>query len=175
MNRISVYILSAVFVFLALCAIAGMASAQDESKLKVYAGFSNTHSDLYGQHVQGVDASLQYKVYGYEKVKLELVGDFATHKLAGNPSDWTFSYLGGPQVSASLLEGRVNPFARVMFGFYNNDTGIKGSLFMTSIGGGVDINVGKHYFIRPIQYDRQSIETLPLAVHRIGFGGGVRF
>src|SRR6266545_1826576 len=81
---------------------------------KIFVGFTDGSVEFPVTNRQGVNGSIQFRLYGYEGVKLEAVGDFA----AFLPSDYpkVYTYLAGPQVGIDLFEGRFNPFARVMFG-----------------------------------------------------------
>src|SRR5262245_45625006 len=140
-----------------------------ETKTKIYVGFINGSYDLGGANNQGVNGSAQIRLYGYEGVKVEAVGDFSAF-LRGR--DKVYAYLAGPQVSVDLIEGRLTPFVRIMFGATRYDGQ---GFYSHSVGGGVDVNISKRYFIRPFQYDKQSTDTNFQPVHRIGFGAGFRF
>lgn len=146
------------------------ASAQDYAtdKVKVYAGFINGSTDFPVLNNQGLNLAAQYKVYGYEGVKLEAVADFSAYLKSAR----LYVYTAGPQVSVDLFEGRLTPFARILFGATRYD---EQTFFTHSIGGGVDVNVSRHFFVRPFQYDRQSIESAGQTINRIGVGLGFRF
>lgn len=154
-------------LILILAALVIPARAQD--RLKVYAGFSNLSGEVTGENVKGVNLAGQVRLYSYETLKVEAVGDFGVG--VRSPGVEVYQGLAGPQVSLDLLDGRVTPFVRSLFGV-TRQTGQ--SFYTHSIGGGLDINFGK-VFVRPLQLDSQTIDTLPLHVRRIGGGVGIRF
>lgn len=147
--------------------LATFAAAQDT--LKVYAGFINGNFDLGITNNQGVNGSAQLKLYGYEGVKLEAVGDFSDYL---RNKEKVYVYLAGPQVSVDLFEHHLTPFARIMFGTTRYDGK---SSYAHSIGGGLDVNIGDHFFFRPFQYDKQTTDKYTQPVHRLGVGLGLRF
>src|SRR5262249_31432367 len=144
-------------------------TVQAQDTAKVYLGFINGSFDLGTTNNQGVNGAAQLKIYGYEGVRLEAVGDFSAYL---RRHDKVYIYLAGPQVSFDLFEGRLTPFARVLFGTTRYE-GV--SSYAHSIGGGFDVNVSDHFFLRPFQYDKQSTDKYGQPIHRISVGIGLKF
>jgi len=79
-----------------------------------------------------------------------------------------YTYLFGPEVS---LPGRVSPFAHLLLGAAHESVsavanptpdgtgfaftipGRTGSSFSTALGGGIDLKLTKHFWLRPVQVD----------------------
>src|SRR5262249_38318914 len=80
------------FVF-AVSASAQTFINKTDTKTKVYVGFINGSFDFPVTNNQGLNGSAQIKLYGYEGVRLEAVGDFSAF-LRG--TEKTYTYLGGP-------------------------------------------------------------------------------
>lgn len=169
-NKLGLFIVGAILTFGLWVACSGEAKAQDGgSKIKAYVGFINGSYDFPVLNNRGINISAEYAAYKYEGVKIEAVGDFSGYLTS---EDKVYTYLFGPQVSVDLFEGRLTPFARILFGA----TRYEGQAsYAHSIGGGLDVNVGKHLFARPFAYDKQSSQGNGQPVHRIGVGVGYRF
>lgn len=170
-EKLASIVFGGIVIIALLTLFAGAVKCQDkaETKTTVYAGFINGSYDTPVVNNQGVNGSAQFKLYGYEGVKLEAVGDFSGYFRSHYK---VYTYLAGPQVSIDLFKGRLTPFARIMFGATRYDDH---TFYAHSIGGGVDVNVTKRFFIRPFQYDKQSSDMNGQPVHRIGAGAGFRF
>lgn len=174
MNKLTIAFL--IFLLLPACAFAQatntvQVTAEDygDNAFSVYAGFINGNYDLPILNNRGVNVAAQYKLYGYGGVKLEAVADLSVY-LRGEYNVYTL--LAGPQVSVSLVHGRIEPFARILFGATRYD---EQTLYSYSYGGGVDVNISKRFFVRPFQYDKQILAEGSQPVHRVGVGAGLRF
>jgi len=102
-------------------------------------------------------------VGGYDANQLQLTGNGANQPLVVNASGTAYSYLFGPRVSFRR-DSRISPFAQVLVGgihatqvTLSNCTGAfctplpaQNALAMTG-GGGLDIRVTRHIFIRAVQ------------------------
>jgi hypothetical protein len=151
--RKMIYALILVATFVAV----GQAQEKASDTAKVAVMFTNLSVDAGGvQNSQGINGTFQFKLYGYEGVKLEAVGDFGGYFNSG--SDNFYTYLAGPQIGINVRDGRFNPFANVKFGVLR----IAGTNFYAhSVGGGLDFNVSNHFGVRAIQYDHVSVEGAP--------------
>jgi len=139
--------------------------AQEEaSKFELYGGFSyvrfNVNADL-----PGVAPSATYNAYGgggqleYNAdkrlgavVDLSGYGAFSSN---GTLIGGAFLYLFGPRVN--FRQGKITPFAQVLFGGVRTTDGIgvsgpQNNLAMTA-GGGIDFRVSSHLSLRPIQLE----------------------
>lgn len=170
-EKVASVIFGAIVIIVLATLFAGAAKCQDkdDAKVKAYATFINGSYDHPIVNNWGVGAGAQVKLYSYQGVKLEAVGDFSGYTRSYHN---VYTYVVGPQVSVDLFHNRLTPFARIMFGAtrYANHT-----YYAHSIGGGFDVNVSKRFFVRPFQYDKQATDMNGQPVHRIGVGGGFRW
>src|SRR5215467_4524175 len=138
------------------------ASAQDDAKLDVFAGYSYVRvapstSAVDSFHLNGGSASAAYNFNSW----LGGVADFGGYNsgnILGTHVDGTLStYLFGPRVSYRHYS-RVTPFGQVLFGgahLSSSVSGISGSdnAFAMAVGGGVDVKLSHHFSLRPAQVD----------------------
>src|SRR5262245_43907123 len=144
--------LSRLFQAITITTILVLCAAAAQAQTKIYAGFINGSFDLGITNNQGVNGAAQVTLYGYEGVRLEAVGDVSAYL---RNHEKVYIYLAGPQVSFDVFDGRLTPFARIMFGATRYDGA---TYYAHSVGGGLDINVSKRFFIRGFQYDKQSTD-----------------
>jgi outer membrane immunogenic protein len=155
--------LRVVVCLLALTAFGTAARAQEASKFDVFAGYSYVRanpstSGIDGFNLHGGSASIAYKATSW----LSGVADFGGYhgnNIVGTGVDGTLStYLFGPRVSLRH-HSRITPFGQVLFGVAHigGDNGLAFSAsnnsFAMTVGGGVDLNVSKHFSIRPAEVD----------------------
>ena len=145
---------------------AGAASAQDDSKVEAFGGYSfaRLSTDGYGVNLNGGSASVAYNLNSY----LGVVGDFGGyHGGADFGNGDLYTYLFGPKVS--MHTGKFTPYAQALFGgahvtgqqeeectgVVRNVTGCGGNLsensFSMAIGGGADYNLTPHLGVRLVQ------------------------
>jgi hypothetical protein len=146
-------------------------------------------------HAQSADVSLGYSYFRlgnsgglnqnggsgsigyYPSHFLALVGDFgAYHASPGGVSTNTYTYLFGPRLMFRNPL-RINPFAQALFGGSRvSVSGVTSDQFAFSVGGGVDIGMLPHLYLRP-QVDyvglRNSGQTLNCT--RVSAGVAIRF
>src|SRR5580698_7645488 len=110
--------------FALLCALAvcfaGVASAQDYSKVDVFAGYSFAHlsANNVGVNFNGGSASAAYNPNSW----LGIVGDFGGyHANSFGESGNLFTYLFGPRIN--FRRGKVTPFVQALFGGGHLSTG----------------------------------------------------
>src|SRR5277367_283719 len=136
--------------FALLCALAvcfaGVASAQDYSKVDVFAGYSFVHTsqDGFGFDFNGGSASVAYNPNAW----LGLVGDFGGyHSNSFNVGETVYTYMFGPRLN--LRRGKFTPFAQALFGGAHASIGGEcescretggANAFAMALGGGVDYN-----------------------------------
>lgn len=161
-------ILNAV-ALLALIAIG--ASAQ----VTIVGGFQNLN--VVNQNLPGVGASVEYKIgsYGEGKWSLGVVADGAYHYDTNDILD-RFQFLGGAKVAYGR---KLQVFGRALYGvtrFDQQNPNLRDFARGTvSIGGGVDVNIGDHFVVRPFQFDLQYIDERPVRYTRALTGIGYRF
>ncbi len=134
-------------VFLGLLSLPLM--AQDEPKVEVFGGYQYQYlgGDFGGLNTNGWDASLT----GYLNKYFGVTGDFSG---SYNKSGHIYTYAGGPVLA--YREGKVNPFAHVLFGGYDLcPCGGKASQngFTMLFGGGVDYQATRNISIRLADFD----------------------
>jgi hypothetical protein len=186
------------FIALATLVIAAstLAVAQNGSKLDVFGGFSVLNTDSPNSSGRDSFYGWQASATGYLKPWFGLVADFGgqykTYNAVPNPPGGvtsvdvsSYEYLFGPQVDFRAKV--VTLFAHFLAGGIHQNAGIAvfpgGALdvsangFSMGIGGGMDVNVSRHFAIRVIQVD-----WLPARIQgdwatdavRIGFGAVLR-
>ena len=155
-GKVVVYLLALLTFF------GGVAHAQDNSKVDIFAGYSylRFNPSATGANsfsTNGGSASISYNATHW----LSGVADFGAYhngNILNSGVDGTLStYLFGPRVSYRHYE-RVTPFAQVLFGVAHASASISGAnasdnAFAMSVGGGVDVGVSRHFAIRPVQLD----------------------
>jgi len=144
------------FAFFAL--LAGVAQAQDHSKVDIFAGYSYDRWDgAKNFNLNGGSASFAYNVNNW----LSGVADFGGYhngNVLNTGLDFTLStYLFGPRISYRRWN-RVTPFGEVLFGAERVSTTTatttrSDSNFAMTAGGGFDIKVAKHFSVRAAKVD----------------------
>jgi len=144
------------FAFLLL--LAGVAQAQDHSKVDVFAGYSFDRWDgAKNFNLNGGSASVAYNVNNW----LSGVADFGGYhngNVLNTGLDFTLStYLFGPRISYRHWN-RVTPFGEVLFGTERVSTSTATASrsdngFAMTVGGGFDAKLAKHFSVRPVKVD----------------------
>lgn len=177
-------------VLITLVLIVGSAYAQsipvtadpvEHPTLKVTVAFSNLN--VVNRNLPGVNLSADFKLADAGRWRLGAVIDGAyqrdTQGFGVTSFTDRFQFLGGAQVSYAP-NNRINFFGRGLFGVTRFDSrGVKAPVDFNrgtvGFGGGLDVNLGEYFFVRPIQADFQFIDTRPARYTRFGAGGGFRF
>lgn len=162
------------FVILLLSAITTV--AQSEPRAEVFAGYSFLSADAQ-------DFIGQRK--GFHGVGFSVAGDFGPHfGLVGDFSYNHANYFGtgvnaatyvfGPRVS---LRGKsATGFAHVLFGgTWLRVPGASDTGFTMAIGGGVDLNAGRHFAVRLAQVDYLPSHLGGRRSHSVRYEGGIVF
>ncbi len=145
-----------------LTCFGGVAHAQDNSKVDIFAGYSYLRfnpstAGVSSFSTNGGSASISYNATHW----LSGVADFGAYhsgNILNSGADGTLStYLFGPRVSYRHYE-RITPFAQVLFGVAHASASIAGAsasdnAFAMSVGGGVDVGISRHLAVRPVQLD----------------------
>ena len=116
--------------------------------------------------LNGWEFSASYRFLPFLGVAADFSGNYGSALARSNSNAHQYTYLFGPKVS---LPKRVSPFAHVLFGgtrqaisagtfsgypqLYNTIAWARDSGFASVLGGGVDLKVIPHVWIRPIQID----------------------
>ena len=141
---------------IALLASAASSAAQEGSQelkpVDVFAGYQYAH--LYpNANGQGWN----FAVTGNLNRVIGVTGDFSGSFERGSA---LYTYMVGPTLSARTK--RVTPFVHALFGGGHAD-GI--NAFAMALGGGVDVNAGKHLAIRVIQADWMSFRRAGISIN----------
>lgn len=140
-------------MFLLLC---GSALAQEDfPKAEVFGGFSIASTDLGAGNL--IDRQTFYgfqanAAFNFHK-NVGIVADFGGHyKGVGGGTLHAYEYLFGPR--ASLRSEKATVFGHALFGGATiGDGGLSQNGFAMGFGGGIDVNAGKRFAIRVIQFD----------------------
>jgi outer membrane immunogenic protein len=147
-----------VYLFAVLALLAGVAKAEDHSKVDIFAGYSYDRWDgAKNFNLNGGSASFAYNANNW----LSGVADFGGYhngNVLNSGLDFTLStYLFGPRISYGHWN-RITPFGEVLFGAERVST-TKGTAsrsdngFAMTVGGGFDAKLAKHFSLRPIKVD----------------------
>jgi len=129
--------------------------AQDHAKAEVFGGYQWTSVDVGSgidrQNFNGWDAALT----GYFNKNFGITADFSgNYKSIEGVDVKAYTYLFGPTVRVPMQ--KATPFVHALFGGAHlsaDDLTGSESAFSYAIGGGVDVNAGKHVAIRIAQFD----------------------
>jgi hypothetical protein len=134
------------------------ASAQEISKVELFAGASFLHVTGPAQpslKVYGGVFSGSYNVNHF----ISWVGEFGFYSNRGAAGGRAETYLFGPKVALTLHKtGRFLPYAQWLVGAAHTDAAFNGTPFNStdfaqSAGIGLDVNVTRHLAIRPFEVD----------------------
>lgn len=148
---------------------------EDHDAIKVTLAFQNLN--VANTNLPGVNASGDYRIAKFGEWRLGAVADFAYQRDSNRVVD-RYQFLGGPQLSYNLAKGRLNLFGRGLFGatrFEAVGQGFHFNRMTVGAGGGLDINVGEYFYIRPAQFDFQFINQRPVRYTRFAFGAGFKY
>jgi len=183
----------------AMLLFAGIASAQDDSKVTVFGGYSYVRADANlgftntNLNFNGGSGSIAYNVVPW----LGVVGDFGGYHWSGSgdfsSEDATaFSYMFGPKVS--MHTGPITPFVQALFGgTHLSGTGCDGgpsarvrpelpscgsgsaNAFSMALGGGLDWNATPHFGVRLIQAEYYMTRFFSVTQNNARISAGVTF
>jgi hypothetical protein len=145
--------------------------AQDETpKVTIFGGYSLLRNG--GNNVNGWDGNGTYSFNRFLGVTADISGNYRTLSSLPIPivtagvNQHVYTFLFGPTVTGNL--GRVSVFGHALFGEALAGTSAGVSLpiigglttsvnsanaFAMAFGGGLDLNLGRHFAIRPAQLD----------------------
>lgn len=153
-------------------------SAADAPKAEVFGGFSIVSSDLGAgslinrQTFYGFQANAAFNFHK----NLGIAADFGGHyKGVAGETIHAYEFLFGPQ--ASLRTEKATVFGHALFGGAN--IGVSGGSdngFAMGFGGGIDVNAGKRFAIRVVQFDWIPTRFSGVWVNdNVRFGFGIVF
>jgi Outer membrane protein beta-barrel domain len=156
-----------VFLFGVLSFLATTASAQEYSRIDLFAGYSYVRANPGGRtlpsfNMNGGEATFAYNANSW----LSGVADFAgyqTGRLTSTAAPGTtgykgnmYTYLFGPRFSYRHA-GRFTPYGQTLFGVAHalNGTYLLGKQtdFAMTLGGGLDVRLSSRISLRPVQAD----------------------
>ncbi|MBI2683595.1 MAG: hypothetical protein HYX26_10365 [Acidobacteriales bacterium] len=152
-------LIAVVFTFAVLaCA----SFAQDVPKSEIFAGYSylraNPGGGVGGQNFNGFDTSAAFNVNRYFGLEGDFNGSFGRDLGGTGLNSDLYTYEFGPRFT--LRRDRFNVFTHALFGgahVNNRLAGISTSdnAFAMTFGGGLDLNLAKHFAWRLAQTDYQ--------------------
>jgi hypothetical protein len=145
--------------------------AQNEMpRVTVYGGYSLLRNG--GNNVNGWDGQGTFNINRFLGITADISGNYRTLSslpipiITAGVSQHVYTFLGGPTVTGNL--GRVSVFGHALFGeaFAGTSTGVSlpfigglntsvrsANALAMAFGGGLDLNLGRHFAIRPAQLD----------------------
>lgn len=151
-------------------------AAQSEPSAEVFAGYSFLSTDT--KDVLGERKAFHgfgFSVAGNFGKSFGLVGDFSYNRasILGEGIN-AFTYVFGPQVSS---RGKAaTGFGHVLLGGTTlKMAGVSQSGFTLAVGGGVDLNAGKHFAVRLAQVDYLPSHLGGAWSHNFRYEGGIVF
>jgi len=135
--------------------VSGEGTTTDDGR--IIPAVSGGGDPTFGFNFNGGGGQFAYNFNQDKKLKFGVVADFAGYSTSSNDTSATvFTYLFGPRVSYG--DGRLTPFVQSLYGGARGSGGfgaINGSgsqnAFAMTVGGGLDFQVTKHLFVRPVQ------------------------
>jgi opacity protein-like surface antigen len=128
-------------------------------------------NETFGFNFNGGGLQFAYNFNQDSKIKYGLVAEFSgTTAWDFGSTTNLFTFLGGPRVSFG--NGKLLPFAQVLIGgakasgAFSGEGGGDETAFALSAGGGLDLQLSKHWFVRPVQAS--------YLMTRFGLGGSNR-
>ena len=145
-------------VLLAVSMFCAAAYAQDYPRAEAFVGYAYMRAVVSGPsatNMGGWGAEANFNATKSIGLVASFSGDYKT--LSG-VSLHQYDFLFGPQFTYRSADSHIAPFARILFGGAQASAGFSGlavtqSAFAWGIGGGVDINITKHFGIRPFSAD----------------------
>jgi hypothetical protein len=140
-----------------LCIPFAAMAQQEHPKIEAFGGYSYFRANPEHFNLNGWNAQITGNFNHWFGLTADVAGHYASPSALGsgvNINQYTFT--GGPTISHRA--GKITPFAHALFGGARAGTdafGIKSNdwAFAMILGGGIDINIGKSFAIRPIQAD----------------------
>lgn len=176
-----------VLLLAVLSLVPSLRAQEDSSKFELYGGYNyvrlNVNANVSGQppsqtfNANGGGGDFQYSVNNWLGVLGDVSGYWATNS---NNQGAVIPYLFGPRVS--FRHAKITPFAQVLFGGAATSSGIETtgwqSHFAMTAGGGIDVRVSRHLFIRPVQAEyflTKIPDGLSNRQNNFRFGAGIVF
>jgi opacity protein-like surface antigen len=147
---------------LTFAVLTGAALAQDAPKSEVFAGYSylraNPGAPLSGENFNGFNTSATYNVNKYFGLAGEFNGVYGRDLGPTKIDSDLYTYVFGPRFT--LRRERFNVFTHALFGGAHAIDRVGGvsssdNAFAMTLGGGLDLNLAKHFAWRLAQTDYQ--------------------
>lgn len=152
------------------------ASAQGNTKVDIFAGYSYLHTgpgvSSAAFNANGGVGSVAFNFNGWGSFVAEVGGIHASHIGGANVDASAETFLFGPKVSL-FRNSRLTPFGQVLFGFahtnaaFNGTTGTNNGLAISG-GAGLDWNLSHHLGIRLGQVD-YLFNRVPTATSQVNW------
>ena len=163
---------------------AGVLSAQEATtpRFEVGASYSGVHLDGANNNTQITgNGGSGYVEYNFNRY-LGAVADFGAYaNTRDGINETALTYLFGPRLN--WRHSRFNPYVQALFGgayaWNNLNSGTQNS-FAFAVGGGLDVNLTKHFTIKPaqVEYVRSQFDSASLGGATSNFGdhqNGIRY
>jgi hypothetical protein len=175
------------FVVLVCLLLPAVMLAQDETpKVTVFGGYSLLRNG--GNNTNGWDGQGTFNFTRYLGVTADISGNYRNLSslpipiVSAGVNQHLYTFLFGPTVTGNL--GRASVFGHALFGIAqaSSSTGVSlpfiggintsvnsASAFAMAFGGGLDINLGRHFALRPAQVDLVRTQFSPTDALTTGF------
>jgi opacity protein-like surface antigen len=163
---------------LLLCCFAVAQENGEASKVDLFAGYQFTHVAV----GHGIDAHVNLNgwnaaVTGYFNRHVGITADFSG--VYGNDSGINtreHPYLFGPTVRFPV--GKITPYGHLLFGathanFSSGGVSQSDNSFAWAMGGGLDVNVNRHFAVRPAQFDWLRTQFFNSTQSNVRYSAGV--
>lgn len=177
---------TALVLLVCLLSAAGMLAQDETPKVTVFGGYSLLRNN--GNNGNGWDGQGTFNFNRFLGVTADISGNYRTLVSLPIPivtagvSQHVYTFLAGPTVTGNL--GKVSVFGHALFGEALAGTSAGVSLpiigglntsvtsanaFAMAFGGGLDLNLGRHFAIRPAQLDLVRTYFSPTDALTTGF------
>ena len=149
-------------VVFSIVMFAAASFAQDTPKSEIFAGYSymrvNPGAPLDGENFNGFNTSGAFNLTSHIGLVGEFNGAYGRNLGATGIDSDLYSYVFGPRFT--LRKERFNVFAHTLFGGAHSINRVAGvsagdNAFAMTLGGGLDLNLAKHFAWRVAQTDYQ--------------------
>ena len=136
-------------------------------KVEAFVGYSLV--DVNGTTLNGGVGSVAFDVVKH----VAIVGEVAGY-VPSSGSGHAYTFMGGPKVSFKI--GPIIPFGQALFGdLHTTGGGSSSDNFAAAWGGGVDLNVNRHFAIRLGQFEDLYTQVGGGSQNNFRYSGGVVF
>jgi len=143
-------------LFLGVLLFSGVASAQDDSKVSAFVGYSHLFTVL-GTNIKntnsnGGNASVEFDLNNWFGAVGDVAGYYTGNFAGTKKTDTLITFMGGPRFS--LRSGKARLFGEGLFGgAHTSVSTFTKNAFSFAVGGGADVNVSEHFSVRIVEAD----------------------